>query len=400
MSEKDNMAYAVRELELTRLPRAVKDLAGYQKIFVLFRYRGIPVGTRLFPVKDGVFDLRGVDDLLTGAIRDRVAELALQYYIGYEAYNTSEPLPSATVAICTRNRAEDLARCLAAVSQLNHSGHEVLVVDNCPSDNSSFDVVQGYPAFRYLREDRPGLDIARNRALAEAKNEIVAFTDDDALPDREWLTALLRPFSHPQVLCVTGMTLPLELETEAQIGFEEYSPFCKGFQPRRFRATHTNPLATGQMGAGANMALRKSLVQQVGGFDEALDAGTATQSGGDHEMFARILARGYEIVYEPSALSWHRHRRTAEELKKAIYGYGSGVYAHWARLFTVEKEYSAAKLPLHWFFRSQLPALGRSLLKRPGSMPSGLLWAELKGCFDGLGNYRKARKKQESFERE
>ena len=138
----------------------------------------------------------------------------------------------------------------------------------------------------------------------------------------------------------------------------------------------------------------------MGLFDEALDAGTPTESGGDHEFFARILLAGYEIVYDPAALSWHRHRRTAEELKKAIYGYGSGVYAHWARLFTVEKEYSVAKLPINWFLRSQLPALGRSLLKRPGSLPKYLLMAELKGCYDGIRNYRKAKKKQESFERQ
>ncbi|MCA1627002.1 MAG: glycoside hydrolase family 2, partial [Acidobacteria bacterium] len=93
-----------------------------------------------------------------------------------------------------------------------------------------------------------------------------------------------------------------------------------------------------------NMALRRSAVEQVGFFDEALDAGTPARSGGDNEMFTRILLAGYRIVYEPAALNCHRHRRTWEELRAAIYGYGVGVYAAWTRSLLVEGELSALKV--------------------------------------------------------
>jgi glycosyltransferase involved in cell wall biosynthesis len=387
------MSFAVREIELTSHADRLSGLENYEKVMILFRYRGVPVGTRTFPVRNGEFCFHYTDDLLSGQIRNQVLEIALAHYLDYEEQNANWPLPKATVAICTRNRAGDLGRCLEALSKLPDCGQEVLVIDNCPSDESSFEVVSRFPSFRYIREDKPGLDIARNKAMKEASHEIVAFIDDDAIPDPAWLKSLLPNFRHPMVMCVTGMTMPLELETEAQVEFERYSPFCKGFRHRRWNAENCNPVATGQVGAGANMAIRKAIVDEIGGFDEALDAGTTTQSGGDHEMFARILTRGYEIVYEPKALNWHRHRRTTGELKKAVYGYGSGVYAHWARTFAVEKEYSVLKLPVYWLLGWQLPRLGRSLLKRTNSLPADLLLSELKGCLQGIPNYYKARKK-------
>lgn len=388
------MAIAIREIELTHSIKAIQDLGQYEKVLILFRYRGTPVGSKLFRVAKGIFDPTRVDDFLSGVIRKQVADVALQRYLNFNPFTPRNyKQPTATVAVCTRNRADDLEKCLQGIMKLEPCGHQVIIVDNCPSDDSTQQVVSRFPEVRYVREDRPGLDIARNRAMREADTEVVAFIDDDAIPDPLWLKSLLQNFSHPMVMAVTGITMPLELESEAQIQFETYAPFCKGFQRRRWNADINNPLATGQVGAGANMALRKCVTDHVGWFDEALDAGTATQSGGDHEMFARILCHGYEIIYEPAALNWHRHRRSWQELKQALYGYGSGVYAHWARMFFVDKEYSVAKLPVKWFFHSQLPRLIRSFLKRPNSVPSELLLTEMKGCIDGIPNYKKAKGK-------
>jgi GT2 family glycosyltransferase len=209
----------------------------------------------------------------------------------------------------------------------------------------------------------------------------------------QWLRALLKNFNSTQVMCVTGMTMPLELETEAQEAFENYSPFGKGFERKTYSSETHNPLAVGQVGAGANMALRKSVLQHVGKFDEALDAGTPTESGGDHEFFARILLAGYQIVYEPQALSWHRHRRTWQETRKAIRGYGIGVYAFWTRLLIAEKQTGILKFPYKWFRKEQLPNIMRSILKRPGSQPLDLLLAEVRGCVAGPWKYYLSRKR-------
>ena len=102
---------------------------------------------------------------------------------------------------------------------------------------------------------------------------------------------------------------------------------------------------------------------------------------------------GYDIVYEPEALSWHRHRRTWSETRKVIKGYGIGVYAFWTRLLFVEKEIEVLKLSYHWFIRIQLPDIARSILRRPGSQPLQLLFAEIEGCMLGPWKYFSSRRR-------
>jgi GT2 family glycosyltransferase len=153
-----------------------------------------------------------------------------------------------------------------------------------------------------------------------------------------------------------------------------------------------NPLAPAKTGVGANMALRREALDLVGPFDPALDAGTPTRSGGDTEYFSRILSRGYQIIYDPAALNWHRHRTSWQELRQTIYGYGVGTYAFWTRALLVEGEVGVLGIALWWLSLYQLPGLIKALLRRPGSMPVDLVLAELRGCFAGPGAYLKARK--------
>jgi GT2 family glycosyltransferase len=302
------------------------------------------------------------------------------------------PLPSASVVVCTRDRIDDLAKCLPGLSRLATQGHEVLVVDNCPSDDSAAQLVANYPAILYLRESRPGLNTARNRGFQVASGEVVAFTDDDAQVDDGWLRALLRNFDDPLVAVVTGITLPLELDTEAQQQFELTNSFGRGFVRRRFDAGNMNVLAAGQVGAGVNMALRRSAVTEIGPFDETLDCGTPTLSGGDQEFFYRTLASGYRIVYEPAALVWHRHRRDWDALRRTIFGYGVGVFAWWTRTLLVERELTLLKLGPKWFWQHHVLNLVRSLLRQSDQLPLDLAIAEFRGALVGPLNYLRSRR--------
>jgi len=271
-------------------------------------------------------------------------------------------------------------------------GHEVLVVDNAPTTDESRQIVEASGFARYVREDRPGESAARNRALREARHDIVAFSDDDAMPDPGWLPALLRNFNDPLVLCVTGLTMPCELETEAQRWFERYSPFGRGFVRTVFDGADVNPLLASRAGASANMAVRRAVLDLIGPFNEALGCGTRSRTGSDYEFFVRILAAGYRIVYDPAALSWHRHRRTWTELRQVLRGYGTGVYAAWTHLLFAGREFIVPKLALGWLLHTQLPNLVRSLLRRPGSVPLDLVIAELRGCLVGPWAYVAARR--------
>ena len=292
-------------------------------------------------------------------------------------------LPSATVAICTRERPEDLTRALHAVAALRPAPTEVLVIDNAPATPRTRDVVASFPVVplraRGASRARRGPEPRAHRG----RFPVVAFTDDDAAPEPEWLGYLLQPFADPRVMCATGLTLPLELETTAQEWFERLSPFGRGFERRLFDGTRDDSVAVARAGAGANMALRRAVLDEVGPFDEALDAGTETKSGGDHDMFGRILASGFRIVYEPRAVSWHRHRRTWEELREAIHGYGVGVYAMWTRRLIVDHEIGVLRHASRWLRLVQIPRLWRSLWRRPDNVPIELLLAELRGCLAG-----------------
>lgn len=388
------MTTAVLDLDINNLPLTISGLQQYDKAFVLIRLNGYPVGRTILPVSNGEIACHEFHDVLIQAAGQPLQNRWLCNYLNWDETQVEGfSIPRATVAVCTRDRPEDLKRCLDALIGLPDDGQEFLVIDNCPSTEATRQLVKSYSRVKYIREERPGLDIARNRALCEASHEIVAFTDDDAAPDPLWLRALLRNFSDPLVLCVTGLVMPLELETEVQEWFEQYAPFCRGFNRTIFDLTRRNPLAVGSVGAGASMALRRSVLEKVGCFDEALDAGTPTCSGGDHEMFARIMTSGYRIVYDPAALSWHRHRRTWQELCRAFYGYGAGNYARFARHLLLEKEFSILQIMVGWFVHDQFPALMRSLLRRPNSMPLGLILKELEGCAHGFWAYLVSRRK-------
>ena len=395
------MPKAVKDIELTNMPASIVGLDSYDGVFVLLRYHNKPVGKIILPVKNGSVSFTDHLEEIEKAVGKQVKQEAVNHFLFSPDDNQSnEILHPVTVAICTRNRTNDLKHCLDALMCLRASPQEIIVVDNAPSTDDTKKLVGQYPAVRYVFEERKGLNVARNRAMAEAANDIIAFTDDDATPDPGWLYALAKNFDDPMVMCVTGMTMPLELETEAQEAFEDYSPFGKGFSKKHFSYSSSNPLAVGGIGAGANMAVRKSVTEKIGWFDEALDAGTPTQSGGDHEFFARILLRGYDIVYDPEALSWHRHRRTWKEAVQAIKGYGIGVYAFWSRLFFIEKQYSTIKLAKGWLLYTQLPNFYRSVFRWGKKYPLSFLIAEFVGCIKGPFAYLESRRRLQSHKKQ
>ncbi|MGH7230432.1 MAG: glycosyltransferase family 2 protein [Nitrospiraceae bacterium] len=386
------MATAVLDIDIARLPPDVRGLDCYSRALILIRLHGRPVGQTTVPVINGRVGGPELREALIEAAGWRLWEQWLHNRLEWDERPASPTLPSATVAVCTRDRPEDLRRCLDALLRLPDDGQELLVIDNCPATEDTRRLVERYSSVRYVRENTPGASAARNRAIREACHEIIAFSDDDAAPDSGWLRAILRNFHDPLVLCVTGLTMPLELETEAQEWFERHSPFGRGFKRFMLDGGDSNPLYVARAGTSANMALRRAVREYVGFFDEALGPGTRSRTGEDFDMFLRILTSGYRIVYDPAALSWHRHRRTWKELRTTLHGYGVGVYAFLTRSLLVEREIAAPLICWGWFRYVQFPALARSLLRRPERKPLDLLFAELAGCLVGPWAYFASRR--------
>jgi glycosyltransferase involved in cell wall biosynthesis len=250
--------------------------------------------------------------------------------------------PPITVVICTRERPDALAQALDSVLAQQYPNFRVLVVDNAPVTGATADVVRA-AALRgpvdYLVEPKGGLSFARNTAVAAAPGEILAWLDDDERADENWLAEVARALAdHPEADVVSGVIVPAELETQAQLWFEQFGGHSKGrgFRPDVFgpaTAHLQSPLyPLPPFGTGANMTFRAGVIERIGGWDTALGAGTPSAGSEDTLAFTQVLLGGGTIVYQPSAVTHHYHRRDFDGLHKQMVGYGSGLTAAYTSL--------------------------------------------------------------------
>jgi glycosyltransferase involved in cell wall biosynthesis/GT2 family glycosyltransferase len=311
----------------------------------------------------------------------------------------AQPAPSVTVAICTRDRSELLARCLDGIAALAVPPEEVLVVDNAPSDGRTAELA-GRRGVRYVEEPCPGLDVARNRAVREATGEVLAFLDDDVVPDRWWLEGVRSAWrDHPDAGAMTGQVLPLELETESQVAFERRGGFRNGNEQVRFAGLEfpddpVYPYFPGRFGAGCNMAVRLEVARRLGGFDEALDTGPPLPGGGDIDLFHRVIRAGHPLVYEARAVVFHQHRREEAALLRQYDSWGRSLMA-WAVKTWMADPSGRPKLArlLRWWFPSQLRQAGKGAVTGRRDRRDASL-AELRGGIGGLlGTYGRSRRR-------
>jgi glycosyltransferase involved in cell wall biosynthesis len=294
-----------------------------------------------------------------------------------------------TVVICTRDRADMLARVLSSLREQTRHPDQIVVVDNASRGHATHTAALQAGA-EYVREDRPGLDIARNTGARVARGDVVAYADDDVALHPYWLERIVGAFDAEHVVAVTGLVLPAELETGAQILFERHWGFGRGFRRidfdrdyfSRFR-WHGCP--AWQIGAGASMAFRREAFAEVGYFDERLDVGAAGCCG-DSEFWYRILAAGGTCRYEASAVAFHFHRRDEDALARQIFSY---MRAHVvALLIQFERHRHVGNLRRlmvsmpYWYARR----VARRMVSGTDDT-NRLLFVEMRGALAGLAYY-------------
>jgi GT2 family glycosyltransferase len=278
----------------------------------------------------------------------------------------------------------------------------ILVVDNAPSDAQTQRVVSLLAQegdIEYVTEPRPGLSWARNRAIEAAGSEIIAWADDDEVCDPWWAAELARGFIEvPEAGAVTGIVIPIELETQCQAWFEQYAGVRRGrgfaravFSPATAR--EQSPLyPLPPYGAGANMAFRREAIERIGCFDTALGAGTSTLAGEDTAALSALLLAGGTIVYEPSAIAYHRHRRDYGALRRVMLGYGRGLSAYYASMLVQHPGCAPELVRLsRQALRDQLSRRGRRRRDLDG-FPPELLRANRVGLLQGPFLYAGARR--------
>jgi GT2 family glycosyltransferase len=324
---------AVRVIDLEHCPSELQlPLSGrgdvYRRLLVLARQDSYPLGWCSFPVgSDGTVSLEG---LATGPMEVGPADNARA-----PAFET-QSLISVVIATCADP--ETAIRCVEAIQSAASGSYEVIVVENRPAHSTVRHTLEECfgedRRVRYVEEHRPGLACARNAGLRAAQGELVAFTDDDVVIDPAWLPSIRSTFAaNPQVDCVTGLILPLELETQTQLLVERFAGYAKGFLPRIYALEQPPPdqplfpYTAGYFGSGANMAFRTAALRSLGGFDPCLGTGTRARGCEDLDICIRVLNAGSRLAYEPRAVVWHRHPDTHAHLRQRAFDYGAALGA-------------------------------------------------------------------------
>ena len=304
------MPYRIYDIDVSRTFGELPICAGDSGVALVIRRAGVPIGFIMFDCESGsALSREAVHQL----IKDRIpADLVIgQRLLETRNCASSANIPSLTVAVCTKDRSDDLENCLRQLlkirSEYPEQNIDVVVIDNAPTTERTRDLVAAQPDVRYSLEPKEGLNFARNRALQISTAEIIAFIDDDVTIDHGWFDGLRYALSqHPDAAAFTGLVLPVELNTNAQILFERRGGFQRNFYSKRYGAIlpghQSYPCVGGKFGTGCNMAIRRSVLLRLGGFDEALDTGQALPGGGDTDILYRIIRAGHALVYEPRFL--------------------------------------------------------------------------------------------------
>ena len=266
---------------------------------------------------------------------------------------TIEPV-SLTVVIPTRNRPELLGRCLAALRAAVSPDDEILVCDSASTDPRVREIAEA-AATTYLRAGRPGTSLARNTGWRAAKHDIIAFVDDDIEVTPGWAGVVRAVFeAEPGLGLLTGsVDVPDEDRTvDHPTSIEQHS------QPHELAAGSARP-----RGISGNCAIRREVLEAVGGFDEGLGPGTRLRAGEDKDLFDRILGSGARGRYEPSMRVRHVQWRTRTARLGLDWSYGIGAGARLAKVLRTDRRH-ARSIASELFGRWGFADLGRSIRSR------------------------------------
>jgi hypothetical protein len=400
----------MRQIELNELraPALVVDLeldgtdasgpellsvSGYTSMWCLVRRDGRPVSA-------AYWDVSADSELCLETLREAVRSRTIDAPPPPTPTIAVASARSLTVAICTRDRNEGLATALASLRAQSDGDFATLVIDNAPSGDEARRVVEASDLQRciYVQERQSGLSRARNCGLAAVETELVAWMDDDEVADPKWIASMKLGFEHPsKPVAVCGMMLPAELETEAQVRFEQYGGFNKG------RGYKSEVLAVGSTvrsalyplpswGSGGNMAFETESLRAVGGFDQYLGAGTPTHGGEETRALALLLQTGRAVLHWPSSIQWHYHRREMGQLRSQLFGYSAGLSAFYASMLSTDPRGLTEIVKLVPGAVSDLSPFGANVRsgQLPEDFPKYLLRAGHRGFLSGGYQYARA----------
>lgn len=266
--------------------------------------------------------------------------------------------PVYTVALCTHNHADRLARTLADLHALKQpeAAWEFLVIDNgCRDESPQILARHTWPEgwqVRVIREEKLGLSNARNRAIAEADGDYVIFMDDDETADPDWLCAYERLIRAQNPDAFGGRIRVLFEDTRPAWLKDELLGFLGELNRSDEIIQLTDPYTSFH---GGNFGIRKTVCDRVGLFDDMLGRKGRDNTGGEEvDFYRRLLAAGFKVWWTPEAVIYHRIQ--AEKLTR---GYFLDLHYRQGRVEAIRARGDRPRLPPRYLW----PQLGRAYWK-------------------------------------
>lgn len=232
-----------------------------------------------------------------------------------------------TVVVPTKDRPDLLDQCLKTIAPQLDAGDELIVVDSASRDPGIGSIAERHGA-TYVRVDRRGASRARNAGWHAARHPVIAFVDDDVFVAPDWAASLRDAFQRrPRLGLLTG-------RVEAPPGGR--SKYAASTVEEREEEEFGRWDAR-RKGITGNAACSKDALEAVGGLDEALGPGTPFRSADDKDLFDRIIAAGFEGVYDPAVLAYHDQWRSRSERLRLEWDYGIAAGAYLAKVARMDR---------------------------------------------------------------
>lgn len=280
------------------------------------------------------------------------------------------------VAISTINRPNDLICCLEGILQGQILPRELIVIDQSTGQETEQALERFHERscrIRYVHQQKRGLSASRNAGIENSTAPIIAFSDDDCVPDPTWVASLEIAFhTTPNPAAVSGRVLPY--------GAESPGLYSVSSRESTLPADYTGRTIPWVVGTGGNFAIQRGWLDQVGKYDERLGAGSPGKAAEDADMIFRLLRSGARIRFDPNVLIFHKRQDISRRMSSRWnYSFGIGVFcALWLR----RQDLYSAHILATWLYNISCELIGQSI---KGQRQEAQQWGQsLRGTWKGF----------------
>jgi glycosyltransferase involved in cell wall biosynthesis len=231
--------------------------------------------------------------------------------------NTEESSPLVSIVVGVRNMETTIGPCIESLLAQNYPSKEIIIIDDGSSDKTST-IIQNYPV-RLITTEKRGISHARNLGYLQAQGEYVAYTDADCTVAPDWLSVMMPHFQNSEIALIGGTTI-----------FQTDGSLSSVYRQIEFEKRNQNvPEGEVNWAGGPGCVFRKKVLEELGGFNPKWEHGE------DAEISFMIAEKGYKIIKEPLAVSYHIPEKGFKRLLKKGYRDGSAYVR--ATLFHMRK---------------------------------------------------------------